>query len=285
MFSFDFSNLQHKRPPPKIAFLMERDATRMANAATTFVKSFDLFHARVDRAFESMERKRSAPEGRPPPPWRTSKEYEVKLGANIEEEEEEDDDDDKEEEEEDARDDCLFGTKTETRRSIGKCDRLEREEYFDRDDMFAVGFQDKQLLPGVKRASGTETKTVVPDHEKFPLKYTKYTFDEPVLVGGGVSGNVDEDEERGRTKRKKEDDVGKVSDMEEEEEGEEEEDKMREDAEATRKVEEPRVMRGSKNKGANRIDDRKSRKKPKRVTRSSSMALRSVTAQEAENEE
>jgi len=269
------------------------DATRTANAAmtaaaatttrtTTLVKSFDLFHARVDRAFESMERKRSAPlEGHSLPPWRTRKEYEVKLGVNIEEED--DDDDDKEEE--DARDDCLFGTKTETRRSIGKCDRLEREEEFDRDDMFAVGFQDKQLLPGVKRASGTETKTVVPDHEKFPLKYTKYTFDEPVLVGGGASGNVDEEEERGWTKRKKEDDVGKVSDMEEEEEEEEEEDKMREDAEATRKVEEPRVMRGTKNKGANRIDDRKSRKKPKRVTRSSSMASRSVAAQEAENEE
>ena len=258
------------------------DATRTANAATTtrttttLVKSFDLFHARVDRAFESMERKRSAPlEGHSLPPWRTRKEYEVKLGVNIEEED--DDDDDKEEE--DARDDCLFGTKTETRRSIGKCDRLEREEEFDRDDMFAVGFQDKQLLPGVKRASGTETKTVVPDHEKFPLKYTKYTFDEPVLVGGGASGNVDEEEERGWTKRKKEDDVGKVSDMEEEE------DKMREDAEATRKIEEPRVMRGTKNKGANRIDDRKSRKKPKRVTRSSSMASRSVAAQEAENEE
>ena len=70
-----------------------------------------------------------------------------------------------------------------------------------------------------------------------------------------------------------------------EEEEEEEEDKMREDAEATRKIEEPRVMRGTKNKGANRIDDRKSRKKPKRVTRSSSMASRSVAAQEAENEE
>ena len=72
-----------------------------------------------------MERKRSAPlEGHSLPPWRTRKEYEVKLGVNIEEED--DDDDDKEEE--DARDDCLFGTKTETRRSIGKCDRLEREE-------------------------------------------------------------------------------------------------------------------------------------------------------------
>ena len=45
------------------------------------------------------------------------------------------------------------------------------------------------------------------------------------------------------TKRKKED-VGKVSDMEEEEEEEEEEDK-REDA-ATRKIEKPRVMRGTK---------------------------------------
>ena len=216
--------MQHKRHAGMMVELS--DATRTANAAmtaaattrttTTLVKSFDLFHARVDRAFESMERKRSAPlEGHSLPPWRTRKEYEVKLGVNIEEE---DDDDDDKEEEEDARDDCLFGTKTETRRSIGKCDRLEREEEFDRDDMFAVGFQDKQLLPGVKRASGTETKTVVPDHEKFPLKYTKYTFDEPVLVGGGASGNVDEEEERGWTKRKKEDDVGKVSDMEEEEE-------------------------------------------------------------------
>ena len=79
--------------------------------------------------------------------------------------------------------DCLFGTKKETRKSIGKCDRLDRETEFDRDDMMAVGTTEDFMVVRKKRK-----RYVIPDHERFPEKYVKYSFDEPVVIGGGESG-------------------------------------------------------------------------------------------------
>ena len=106
---------------------------------------------------------------------------------------------------------------------------LEREEEIDRDDMFAVDSR-QTVTPSKTRAD--ETKTVVPDHEKFPLKYTKYTFDEPVLPAG-----VSEVDEEGKRMDKNEE--GKTmlcADTEEEEE--------------RRRINERRRRSDEKNRGA-----------------------------------
>ena len=170
------------------------------------------------------------------------------------------------EERENTNDDCLFGTKKETRKSIGKCDRLDRETEFDGDDMMAVGATEDFMVVKRKR------KRYVPDHERFPEKYVKYSFDEPVVVGGGESG-------REKKKRKKEKtDVVEVRDL-----GVPPDALARSaDVEKTRRdVGEPRIMRGKKKKEGADVEKR-SRKRTKRVTRSLSNAMTSIAAQDVE---
>jgi len=138
--------------------------------------------------------------------WRTSAVLAIRLpggkhNAEDEEEEEEEREDNKEER---NYDDCLFGTKKETRKSIGKCDRLDRENEFDGDDMMAVGATEEDFMVVRKKRK----RRVIPDHERFPEKYVKYSFDEPVVVGGGESGILE------KKKRKKEKtDVDEVRDL------------------------------------------------------------------------
>ena len=50
---------------------------------------------------------------------------------------------------------------------------------------------------------------MIPDHERFPEKYVKYSFDEPVVVGGGESGIL----EKKKRKKEKTDDVDEVRDL------------------------------------------------------------------------
>lgn len=178
--------------------------------------------------------------------------------------------DDKEEEEEDQErenriNDCLFGTKKETRKSIGKCDRLDRETEFDGDDMMAVGTTEDFMVVRKKRK-----RYVIPDHERFPEKYVKYSFDEPVVVGGGDSGS-----KKKRKKEKTDDDdaregvppdaLARSADVEK----------------TTRDVGEPRIMRGKKKK-EEADAEKQSRKRTKRVTRSLSIATTSIAAQDVE---
>ena len=244
---------------PLTASTDENDATEVV------IKSFALFHERVDRAFISMVASSSSSKSF----WRTSEVLAIRLpGKNITE----DDDDDKEEEkEEEDRErenrinDCLFGTKKETRKSIGKCDRLDRETEFDGDDMMAVGTTEDFMVVRKKRK-----RYVIPDHERFPEKYVKYSFDEPVVVGGGDSGS-----KKKRKKEKTDDDdaregvppdaLARSADVEK----------------TTRDVGEPRIMRGKKKK-EEADAEKQSGKRTKRVTRSLSIATTSIAAQDVE---
>ena len=199
------------------------------------VKSFDVFHDRVDRAFHSMNPS-DVSSSKSKAFWRTSAVLAIRLpggkhNAEDEEEEEEEREDNKEER---NYDDCLFGTKKETRKSIGKCDRLDRENEFDGDDMMAVGATEEDFMVVRKKRK----RRVIPDHERFPEKYVKYSFDEPVVVGGGESGILE------KKKRKKEKtDVDEVRDL-----GVPQDALARSaDVEKTRRdVGEPRIMRGKK---------------------------------------
>ena len=243
---------------PLTASTDENDATEVV------VKSFDLFHDRVDRAFRSMNPSSSSSKSEF---WRTSAVLAIRLpgGKHIEDDEKEED----EEERENTSDDCLFGTKKETRKSIGKCDRLDRENEFDGDDMMAVGATEEDFMVVRKKRK----RCVIPDHERFPEKYVKYSFDEPVVVGGGASGilekkerkkeksNVDEDAREGVPP----DALARSADVE----------KTRRD------VGEPRIMRGKKKKEGADVE-KQSRKRTKRVTRSLSIATTSIAAQDVE---
>ena len=103
------------------------------------VKSFDVFHDRVDRAFHSMNPS-DVSSSKSLAFWRTSAVLAIRLPGgkhNAEDEEEEDKEQEDSDKEERNDCDCLFGTKKETRKSIGKCDRLDRENEFDGDDMMA----------------------------------------------------------------------------------------------------------------------------------------------------
>ena len=238
----------------------ENDATEVV------VKSFDLFHDRVDRAFHSMNPSSSSSKSSF---WRTSAVLAIRLpGKHIEDDEKEEEEEDKEERE-NTSDDCLFGTKKETRKSIGKCDRLDRETEFDGDDMMAVGATEEDFMVVRKKRK----RYVIPDHERFPEKYVKYSFDEPVVVGGGDSGILEKKE------RKKE----KTDVDEDAREGVPPDALARSaDVEKTRRdVGEPRIMRGKKKKeGAD--EEKQSRKRTKRVTRSLSIATTSIAAQDVE---
>ena len=243
----------------------ENDATEVV------VKSFDLFHDRVDRAFRSMNPSSSSSKSEF---WRTSAVLAIRLpgGKHIEddEKEEEEEEDEEEEERENTSDDCLFGTKKETRKSIGKCDRLDRENEFDGDDMMAVGATEEDFMVVRKKRK----RRVIPDHERFPEKYVKYSFDEPVVVGGGESGILEKKER----KKEKTDDVNEVRDL-----GVPPDALARSaDVEKTRRdVGEPRIMRGKKKKEGADVE-KQSRKRTKRVTRSLSIATTSIAAQDVE---
>ena len=243
---------------PLTASTGENDSTEVV------VKSFDLFHERVDRAFHSMNPSSSSKSEF----WRTSAVLAIRLpGKHIEDDEKEEEED--KEERENTNDDCLFGTKKETRKSIGKCDRLDQETDFDGDDMMAVGATEEDFMV-VKRK---RKRYVIPDHERFPEKYVKYSFDEPVVVGGGESGR-----EKKKRKMEKTDDDEDVRDL-----------GVPPDALArsadvgktTRDVGEPRIMRGKKKKEGADVE-KQSRKRTKRVTRSLSIATTSIAAQDVE---
>ena len=239
----------------------ENDATEVV------VKSFDLFHDRVDRAFHSMNPSSSSSKSSF---WRTSAVLAIRLpGKHIEDDEKEEEEEDKEERE-NTSDDCLFGTKKETRKSIGKCDRLDRENEFDGDDMMAVGATEEDFMVVRKKRK----RRVIPDHERFPEKYVKYSFDEPVVVGGGESGIL----EKKKRKKGKTDDVDEVRDL-----GVPQDALARSaDVEKTRRdVGEPRIMRGKKKKEGADVE-KQSRKRTKRVTRSLSIATTSIAAQDVE---
>jgi len=264
---------------------------------------FDTFHDRVDRAFKSMipsssvairdEDDGNARAGEGAACWRTSSTLAIRLGNKFDEEEEEEEeeeenkDDDDDDEREGRESDCLFGTKKETRNSIGKCDRLTNEEEFDGDDLIAVGTTDfvgvgLQLTVGEpKKKKSRGGGATVPDHEKFPLKYTKYSFDEPVYVsgGGGIGGRGGD---WGSSRE------GRKGDGEEEERRERKKETKgaTDDEEKTApKVEEPRIMRGKKRNDAAHVAESGDKKRTRRVTRSSTMATRSIAAQNAENGE
>ena len=236
----------------------ENDATEVV------VKSFDLFHDRVDRAFHSMNPSSSSSKSEF---WRTSAVLAIRLPGKHNTEDEEEEEEEQEEDKEERNDDCLFGTKKETRKSIGKCDRLDRETEFDGDDMMAVGATEEDFMVVRKKRK----RYVIPDHERFPEKYVKYSFDEPVVVGGGESGS--------KKKRKKEKtDVDEVRDL-----GVPPDALARSaDVEKTRRdVGEPRIMRGKKKKEGADVE-KQSRKRTKRVTRSLSIATTSIAAQDVE---
>ena len=245
--------------PLTAASTEENDATEVV------IKSFDLFHDRVDRAFHSMNPSSSSSKSEF---WRTSAVLAIRLpGKHIEDDDKEEEEEEDKEERENTNDDCLFGTKKETRKSIGKCDRLDRETEFDGDDMMAVGATEDFMVVKRKR------KRYVPDHERFPEKYVKYSFDEPVVVGGGESGILE------KKKRKKEKtDVDEVRDL-----GVPQDALARSaDVEKTRRdVGEPRIMRGKKKKEGADVE-KESRKRTKRVTRSLSIATTSIAAQDVE---
>jgi len=250
--------------PVTAASTGENDATEVV------VKSFDLFHDRVDRAFRSMNPSSSSSKSEF---WRTSAVLAIRLpgGKHIEDDEkEEEEEEDEEEERENTSDDCLFGTKKETRKSIGKCDRLDRENEFDGDDMMAVGATEEDFMVVRKKRK----RRVIPDHERFPEKYVKYSFDEPVVVGGGESGIL----EKKKRKKEKTDDVNEVRDL-----GVPPDALARSaDVEKTRRdVGEPRIMRGKKKKEGADVE-KQSRKRTKRVTRSLSIATTSIAAQDVE---
>jgi hypothetical protein len=204
--------------------------------------------------------------------WRTSAVLAIRLPGgkhNAEDEEEEDKEQEDSDKEERNDYDCLFGTKKETRKSIGKCDRLDRENEFDGDDMMAVGATEEDFMVVRKKRK----RRVIPDHERFPEKYVKYSFDEPVVVGGGESGILE------KKKRKKEKtDVDEVRDL-----GVPQDALARSaDVEKTRRdVGEPRIMRGKKKKEGADVE-KQSRKRTKRVTRSLSIATTSIAAQDVE---
>ena len=248
---------------PLTASTDENDATEVV------VKSFDLFHDRVDRAFRSMNPSSSSSKSEF---WRTSAVLAIRLPGgkhNAEDEEEEDKEQEDSDKEERNDCDCLFGTKKETRKSIGKCDRLDRENEFDGDDMMAVGATEEDFMVVRKKRK----RCVIPDHERFPEKYVKYSFDEPVVVGGGESGILE------KKKRKKEKtDVDEVRDL-----GVPQDALARSaDVEKTRRdVGEPRIMRGKKKKEGADVE-KQSRKRTKRVTRSLSIATTSIAAQDVE---
>ena len=267
------------------------------------IQQFDTFHERVDRAFKSMIPSSSVAirdeeddhdnarggEGAGSE-WRTSATLEIRRGSKFDDDEEEEENKDDDEEREGRESDCLFGTKKETRNSIGKCDRLTNEEEFDGDDLIAVGTTNfdgvgLQLTvgePKKRKSLGGGGSATVPDHEKFPLKYTKYSFDEPVYVGGGGGiggrggswggsrgGRKGDGEEEERRERKKE--TKAATDDEEK---------------TAPKVEEPRIMRGKKKRnGAADVAASGDKKRTRRVTRSSTMVTRSIAAQDAENGE
>ena len=287
-----------------MVFPTQSDAKNMKQPL--LIQQFDTFHERVDRAFKSMIPSSSSVAIRDGEDdddnarggegagneWRTSATLAIRRGSKFD-----DDDDDEEEENKDDDDekregresDCLFGTKKETRNSFGKCDRLTNEEEFDGDDLIAVGTTNfdgvgLQLTvgePKKKKSLGGGGATV-PDHEKFPLKYTKYSFDEPVYVGGGGGiggrggswggsrgGRKGDGEEEERRERKKET-KGATDDEEK----------------TAPKVEEPRIMRGKKKRnGTADVAASGDKKRTRRVTRSSTMATRSIAAQDAENGE
>ena len=168
----------------------ENDATEVV------VKSFDLFHDRVDRAFHSMNPS-DVSSSKSKAFWRTSAVLAIRLpGGKHNAEDEEEEEEEREDNKEERNDyDCLFGTKKETRKSIGKCDRLDRENEFDGDDMMAVGATEEDFMVVRKKRK----RRVIPDHERFPEKYVKYSFDEPVVVGGGESGILEK--RNGRRRR------------------------------------------------------------------------------------
>ena len=253
--------LERRMPPLTAASTGENDATEVV------VKSFDLFHDRVDRAFHSMIPSSSSSKSEF---WRTSAVLAIRLpGKHITEDDEKEDEEEDEEERMNTNDDCLFGTKKETRKSIGKCDRLDRETEFDGDDMMAVGATEEDFMVVRKKRK----RRVIPDHERFPEKYVKYSFDEPVVVGGGESGILE------KKKRKKEKtDVDEVRDL-----GVPQDALARSaDVEKTRRdVGEPRIMRGKKKKEGADVE-KQSRKRTKRVTRSLSIATTSIAAQDVE---
>ena len=248
--------------PVTAASTGENDATEVV------VKSFDLFHDRVDRAFHSMIPSSSSSKSEF---WRTSAVLAIRLpGKHITEDDEKEDEEEDEEERMNTNDDCLFGTKKETRKSIGKCDRLDRETEFDGDDMMAVGATEEDFMVVRKKRK----RCVIPDHERFPEKYVKYSFDEPVVVGGGESGIL----EKKKRKKEKTDDVNEVRDL-----GVPPDALARSaDVEKTRRdVGEPRIMRGKKKKEGADVE-KQSRKRTKRVTRSLSIATTSIAAQDVE---
>ena len=255
--------LERRMPPLTAASTGENDATEVV------VKSFDLFHDRVDRAFRSMNPSSSSSKSEF---WRTSAVLAIRLpgGKHIEDDEKEEEEEEDEEERENTSDDCLFGTKKETRKSIGKCDRLDRENEFDGDDMMAVGATEEDFMVVRKKRK----RCVIPDHERFPEKYVKYSFDEPVVVGGGESGIL----EKKKRKKEKTDDVNEVRDL-----GVPPDALARSaDVEKTRRdVGEPRIMRGKKKKEGADVE-KQSRKRTKRVTRSLSIATTSIAAQDVE---
>ena len=235
------------------------------------VKSFDVFHDRVDRAFHSMNPS-DVSSSKSLAFWRTSAVLAIRLPGgkhNAEDEEEEDKEQEDSDKEERNDCDCLFGTKKETRKSIGKCDRLDRENEFDGDDMMAVGATEEDFMVVRKKRK----RRVIPDHERFPEKYVKYSFDEPVVVGGGASGILEKKE------RKKE----KTDVDEDAREGVPPDALARSaDVEKTRRdVGEPRIMRGKKKKEGADVE-KQSRKRTKRVTRSLSIATTSIAAQDVE---
>ena len=254
--------LERRMPPLTAASTGENDATEVV------VKSFDLFHDRVDRAFHSMIPSSSSSKSEF---WRTSAVLAIRLpGKHITEDDEKEDEEEDEEERMNTNDDCLFGTKKETRKSIGKCDRLDRETEFDGDDMMAVGATEEDFMVVRKKRK----RRVIPDHERFPEKYVKYSFDEPVVVGGGESGIL----EKKKRKKEKTDDVNEVRDL-----GVPPDALARSaDVEKTRRdVGEPRIMRGKKKKEGADVE-KQSRKRTKRVTRSLSIATTSIAAQDVE---
>ena len=275
MKRFSFNELMtfpHNEPQTTNAFSERRMSPFTASLTSendrtdVVVKSFDVFHDRVDRAFHSMNPS-DVSSSKSLAFWRTSAVLAIRLpgGKHIEDDEKEED----EEERENTSDDCLFGTKKETRKSIGKCDRLDRENEFDGDDMMAVGATEEDFMVVRKKRK----RRVIPDHERFPEKYVKYSFDEPVVVGGGESGILE------KKKRKKEKtDVDEVRDL-----GVPQVALARSaDVEKTRRdVGEPRIMRGKKKKEGADVE-KQSRKRTKRVTRSLSIATTSIAAQDVE---
>jgi hypothetical protein len=135
--------------------------------------------------------------------------------------------------------------------------------------MMAVGATEEDFMVVRKKRK----RRVIPDHERFPEKYVKYSFDEPVVVGGGESGILE------KKKRKKEKtDVDEVRDL-----GVPQDALARSaDVEKTRRdVGEPRIMRGKKKKEGADVE-KQSRKRTKRVTRSLSIATTSIAAQDVE---